>query len=277
MAIPLQEKETGRPVNLETDDYDENGFPIAPFVYSYDEEGYLCSDGQPMAEYDINREQMTNSIKSLKAWYGDRAVYVSGNNFLHYRREDYLPKEKRTKRVSPDCYVVFGVTNELRDNYKTWENDNRTPAIVFEFTSKKTKTEDEDDKFALYENVLKVPEYIMFDPNGDYLTPPFQGWRLNAEGVYQPIPVENGRMFSESLDMFMEIREGDIRFTDAVTGEYLRTPYEAEHERRQEKARADNETQRADRETQARQALEAQMAAMQAELEALRQKDRNTE
>ena len=238
---------------------DEEEFPSTPFRYEYDEEGYLIADGQPMAEYDINRQQMTNTIESLKAWYGDQNVYVSGNNYVHYKKGDF------TKHVSPDGYVVFGPTSELRYSYKSWENGGATPAIVFEFTSKKTAKEDEGDKFDLYEQVLKVPEYILFDPHGDYLRPPFQGWRLDAAGNYQRIAADaNGRLYSESLEMYLEIRDGDIRFTDAKTGEYLRTPAEEAKDRRREKERADNEARRATREARARRE-EAQRANSEAQ------------
>ena len=245
---------------------DTEEFPSTPFDYTYDKEGYLTSDGQPVAEYDINLQQMTNSILSLKVWYGDRAVYVGANNYIHYKKGDF------NRHVSPDCYVVFGVPNGLRENYKSWENGGKIPAIVFEFTSKKTAIEDQDKKFEIYEQFLRVPEYILFDPNGDYLRPPFQGWRLDEAGNYQRIPLENGRLYSEQLDMFMEIRSGDIRFIDAKTGASLRTPAEEAQQRVQEKARADYEERarqqaelRAEQETQ-----RAEQETQRAEQEALR-------
>ena len=74
--------------------------------------------------------------------------------------------------------MVFGVEKKLRDNFKVWKEGGKTPTIVFEFTSKKTMREDRDVKRPLYEQVLKVPEYVLFDPTGDYLKPRLQGFRL---------------------------------------------------------------------------------------------------
>src|SRR5262250_931735 len=112
-------------------------------IYGYDDEGYLVSDGLPMAEHDIHRELMLYSINALDLFFDQPDIYVSGNNFIHYREGD------RTRYVSPDCYVVFGVEKRLRDNFKIWQEGGHRPAVVFEFTSRKTRKEDEEVKFPL--------------------------------------------------------------------------------------------------------------------------------
>ena len=59
-----------------------------------------------------------------------------------------------------------------------WKEHGRLPAVVFEFTSRKTQREDTDTKLPLYERTLRTPEYFLFDPTGDYFRPRLQGYRL---------------------------------------------------------------------------------------------------
>src|SRR5437870_767858 len=70
---------------------------------------YPTSDGRPMAETDYHRDQMTDSIKTLQAFFADEPmVYVSGNLLIFY-----VPGNKR-RHVSPDVFVVFGVKKGKR-------------------------------------------------------------------------------------------------------------------------------------------------------------------
>ena len=64
--------------------------------------------------------------------------------------------------------------------YKTWI-EGKSPDVVIETTSKKTRRKDTVDKPALYAQ-LGVKEYFLFDPTQDYLEPSLQGHRLAGEG-----------------------------------------------------------------------------------------------
>src|SRR5579862_8545157 len=156
---------------------------------------YPVSDGKPMAETAKHLHLMFYCISALEYFFVDRPdVEVAGNNFLYW--EEGNPKA----RISPDCYVVFGVEKRLRDSYKVWEEGGHLPSVVFEFTSKKMRYEDMRKKRPLYEQMLKVAEYFQFDPTGDYLKPRLQGLRLR-DGVYEAIPLIEGRMVSEQLGL----------------------------------------------------------------------------
>ena len=275
MAVLLKENEEQiliEPEEIVEEDYDDTPWP---FVYEYDEEGYLISDGQPMAEHDINRDEMSDTIAMLKAHFRNRVAYVSGNNFIHYKMGS------RTKCVSPDCYVVFDVKQAPRANYKSWMHGGKRPAVIFEFTSRKTKENDTGEKFLVYEQALRTPEYILFDPQGDYLTPKLKIYWLNGAGRYEPMePDANGRIYSEQMDLYLEAVGEELLFFDAKTGEYLRTPAEEAQQRVKEKACADEEARRAaqeararrqekkraDEEVEARQKAEAEIALLRAEL-----------
>ncbi len=77
---------------------------------------YPESDGKPMAETDVHRDQMNYLIETLKVHFQSRSdVYVSGNIMFYY--EEGNPR----KVFSPDVMVSFGVSGELRRTYKLWE------------------------------------------------------------------------------------------------------------------------------------------------------------
>lgn len=184
---------------------------------------YPTSDGRPMAETDYHRELMTQLIAELKARYAsDPDTYVSGNLLIFYR-----PSDKR-RHVSPDCFVVFGVPKGDRLNYLTWE-EGKGPDVVIELTSKTTRREDEDTKFELYRDTLKVKEYFLFDPFEDYLSPSMQGFRLRA-GEYRPIRAKAGRLPSRLLGLHLERSGHTLRLWDPATDKWLPTPDEREAE-----------------------------------------------
>ena len=212
---------------------------------------YPTSDGKPMAETELHGDLMVYFKEALKAFgrLTGRVAYVSGNNFLFWQEGD--PR----KKVSPDCYVVPGVSPDPRDSYMAWKEGGKLPSVVFEFTSRKTQREDTDTKRPLYEQTLKVPEYFQFDPTGDYLRPRLQGLRRDENGVYQPIPFVNDRMHSEQLGLDL-IAEGEtVRLFDPAHQVFLLTPQESAERAQAEAARAD--------------AAEAELAHLRARLAAL--------
>lgn len=233
---------------------------------------YPTSDGKPMAETELHLHQMFYLINGLAARYvDDPNVYVCGNNFLYYERNN--PRAV----VSPDCYVVFGVPKLVRDTFKVWEENGRTPDVIFEITSKKTKKEDTNTKRPVYERILRVSEYFLFDPTGDYLRPSLQGYRL-VEGRYESIPVIAGKMRSEQLGLDL-IQEGKtLRLFDPVRGIVLLTPIQAMQRVELEAKRAELEAQRAEleglranEEAQRAESAEAENARLRAELAMLRE------
>src|SRR5262245_15656801 len=124
--------------------------------------GYPTSDGKPMAETDWHRDLMLLPIQILKAYYaGQPLVYVSGNLLIFYERGN------KRRHVAPDVFVVKGVPNHARPNYLVWE-EGRGPTVVIELTSSSTRHEDQRRKFLLYQDTLRVQEYFLFEPLGDY-------------------------------------------------------------------------------------------------------------
>ncbi|MGF1519975.1 MAG: Uma2 family endonuclease [Nodosilinea sp.] len=141
---------------------------------------YPDSDGQLMTESDATRDYLIYGVEVLRLYFKSRPnVYVSGNLFIYY--EEGNPKAS----VSPDVFVIFGVSNRQRRSYKAWQEDGKLPSFVLEITSRTTKRQDEDEKPRLYAS-LGVEEYFQYDPTADYLNPQLRGSQL-VNGAYQPL------------------------------------------------------------------------------------------
>ena len=223
---------------------------------------YPTGDGKPMAETEAHVLQIAEQLIALRLYCGRRA-YVAGNNFVYYEQGN--PKA----RISPDTYIVPGVSTRLRDSYKVWEEGGKPPTVVFEITSKGTMDEDLRRKFELYEQVLKVVEYFLFDPKGEYLSPPLRGYRLQ-NGRYVPIPLEDGRMRSEQIGLELVLQGDRLRFYDPTAGRFLPTLEESEAQRAiAEAGRNEAEAGRTEAEA-GRTEAEAEVARLRAELAALR-------
>jgi Uma2 family endonuclease len=252
---------------------------------------YPTRDGRPMGETDLHRNKMQDLIATLEDHFArDPNVYVSGNLLVFYERGD------KRKHVSPDVFVVRGVSKSpMRDHYLIWR-EGKAPEFVIEVTSKTTRREDQTKKPILYRDLIKVSEYFLFDPTEDYLIPPFQGFQL-VEGEYVPIEPVEGRLPSVVLGLHLERSGVDLRLYDPRTRSWLRTPREraeseheraeSEHERaevereraesaheRAESAheRAETESRRADREMAERMQVEVELSRLRDENESLRRR-----
>ena len=178
---------------------------------------YPTRDGRPVGESDVHRDRHFDLVQVLRDLFAaDPMVYVSGNLLIFY-----VPGDKR-RHVAPDVFVVRGVPRRQRDNYLVWE-EGRAPDLVIELTSPSTRKEDLVKKFELYRDVLRVPEYFLFDPRDEYLKPPLQGYRL-TEGQYVRIePVAGGRLPSAVLGLELERMGSELRLYDPASGRYLPT------------------------------------------------------
>jgi len=243
-----------------------------------------------MAETPQHAQVMHDLIFGLRGWYEEVSdVWVGGNLFLYYE------KGNTRARVAPDLLLAKGVRKWDRPNYLVWQEG--PPVLVVEVTSKKTRRKDQVVKKPLYER-LGVKEFVLFDPFGEYLRPPLQGFRL-MRGIYQPIPLEaDGSLRSKTTDLWFK-REGQrLRMIDVPTGERIlwseeqkaaRVVAEAKAAtaaakaesaeakvaeeaaaRQAAEARAESEAAKAAEESAARQAAEERIQALEAELRSLR-------
>ncbi len=221
---------------------------------------YPTSDGKPMAETDWHRDLMVALIQTLSSYYAaESEVYVSGNLLVFYE-----PGNRR-RHLSPDVFVVKGVPKHQRPNYLIWE-EGKGPEVVIELTSQSTRDEDVEVKYELYQDVLRVPEYFLFDPLGEYLRPQLQGYRLRR-GQYESITPVKGRLPSKVLGLHLEGHDRELRLFDPTTKQWLPAPDEA---RQAAEERADQEAEARRQEAEGRLQAEAEVERLQRELNELR-------
>jgi len=231
---------------------------------------YPSSDGKPLAENDPQLHAILYAVGALRVYYGARPdVYVSGDLLVYY--EEGNPRVS----VAPDAFVVFGVEDRVRMNYKVWE-EGKGPDFVLEVASPSTWREDVRRKPAIYAS-LGVREYFLFDPLGVHYTPRLRGYRWVA-GEYERLTAVESidrtlTLRSEVLDLDLRTQGEAIRFHDPATGETLLS-YDEEHAARQEEAaarqaaelRAEREAAARREEAVARRTAEARVAELEARL-----------
>jgi Uma2 family endonuclease len=230
---------------------------------------YPESDGQPMGETALHRQEMVDLTAGLDHWYREEPdVAVESNLFLYYVQGN--PRAV----VCPDVFVALGVPKRVRRTYKLWE-EGRAPSLVIEVTSLSTKNEDLYDKKSCYER-LGVPEYFLHDPCGEYLSPPLQGYRL-VRGQYRLMkPAADGSLISKATGLTLMPKGLSLRLMDTATGKLLSTvaesqaaedrEAEAQQARREAEARLAQAEARAAQEAQARQEAEEELARLRREL-----------
>ncbi len=217
---------------------------------------YPETDGKPIGETDFHITAILTLLQLLRDFFApEEQVYVGGDMMFYYEKDN--PKAVR----APDVFVVKGIGKHKRRIYKLWE-ERALPCTIFEITSKQSRAEDLKVKYALYER-LGVQEYFLFDPLGEYLAAPLQGFVLLG-GRYQPLSLApDGTLTSQALGLRVR-PEGDLlRIIDAVTGQVIPTSSEALELARRERQRAQIEAQRAETEAQ-RAETEAQRAETEA-------------
>ena len=213
---------------------------------------YPSSDGEPAAETPVHRQLMCELIDILQAYYAaDPNVYVSGNMMMYY------VEGNADKCVSPDVFVTLGIPRlPEREIYQVW-CEGKGPDIVIELTSPSTARIDQRRKFDLYRDILKVKEYILFDPRDQTLAGTnLCGFRL-IDDQYELIPKVADRLASEVLGLQLHASGQQLRLYDLRRAVYLPTPAEVREALRHESAARLAVEARADREAAACLAAEA--------------------
>ncbi|MBH8573436.1 Uma2 family endonuclease [Nostocaceae cyanobacterium CENA369] len=155
---------------------------------------------------------------------------------------------------APDWVYIPLVTQVLEERKSYTPNlDGNIPAIVMEFLS---DTEGEEysfkrtyppGKWFFYEQILQVPIYVIFDPNGGLL----EYYQLENRRYELQQPDENGRHWIDSMGLFLGTWQGT---KEARTGYWLRwwdkggnlLPWAVE-QIEQERQRAEQERQQKER------------------------------
>ncbi|MBU7582489.1 MAG: Uma2 family endonuclease [Nostoc sp. TH1S01] len=181
-------------------------------------------------------------------------------------RETFFPPKYRTDEVftasdlnlyydirhplwykRPDWFAVIGVSRlyeqkDLRLSYVIWQ-EGIAPFVVVELLSPGTEKEDlgqtlrevnqPPTKWEVYERILRVPYYIVFDRYSDKL----QAFQLIADR-YSEIDLTTPRIWMPSLQLGLGLWQGSyqeierlwLRWYDA-DGNWIPTPVEQENQR----------------------------------------------
>ncbi len=216
---------------------------------------YPETDGMPLPDGEYQAPLYRRIVLDLEDHFREiPGAHVNGDTFLYYVEGN--PR----RSVSPDCYVVFGLSESALESlsldgnntYLLWEVG-KAPDFVLEIGSPSTADADLGRKRDLYAE-LGVSEYWRYDATGGE----FYGEALVGEylqdGEYHMFELRHesdGRVWSHSEALNLDIWwvEDDLRFWDPVAGHWLLR-------REEERARAE--------------AAEARVAELQAELRRLR-------
>jgi Uma2 family endonuclease len=160
---------------------------------------------------------------------GQRAITVAGFSLMKLRRPGFhffsellvhVRKDDTVLRVVPDNMVVLG---ELDDLPRTSYPLDLEPCPLFwvlEYVSESNRRKDYRDNFEKYEGDLKVPCYLIFDPEEQELL-----LYRHSGTRYLPVePNEHGRLAVPELEMEVALLDGWARFWHR--GELLPVPTE---------------------------------------------------
>ncbi len=228
---------------------------------------YPESDGEPMAETPKHQQVMIDCMDVMRHYFREIPdVYIAGNMLMYY--EEGNPR----KSISPDVFMVRGLSKKELRTYKTWEQP-PTLDFVLEVASPSTYARDFNEKMEIYAKILRVKAYCIYDPYHE-IDPYCVGFRLMGE-VYEEIPFVNGRIPLEVLGLELGERDGVLRLYDPAKSAWLLTSEErvgdAETRVIHAETRVIHAETRATEEARARQAAEARAQHAEAELEKLRE------
>ena len=179
---------------------------------------YPESDGKPMAETPKHQQVMIDCMDIMRRHFREVPdVYIGGNMLLYY--EEGNPR----KSISPDVFMVRGVSKKELRVYKTWEQP-PTLDFVLEVASSSTFEKDFTVKKEIYAKILCVKEYYIYDPYHE-IEPAFIGFRL-VGADYEEIGFVEGRLRSEVLGLELGEYDGVLRLYNPVTGTWLETSRE---------------------------------------------------
>ena len=248
---------------------------------------YPETDGMPLPDGETQAPVYRRVVGTIEVHFKDvPGARVNGNTFIYY-----IEGNPRFS-VSPDCYVVFGLSEaaeaslslEGNNTYLLWEVG-KAPDFVLEIGSRSTGDVDTGRKRDLYAEI-GVTEYWRCDPTGgDFYGEPLVGERL-VDGEYRRIELHresDGRVWSHSdvlnLDLWWE--DGELRFWDPAAERWLLNPEEEHDGRLEAEGRVEEELAgrlvaeaHAEEEQAARLAAESRIAELEAELQRLRDRQK---
>ena len=203
---------------------------------------YPETDGMPLPDGEYQAPLYISILGTLRTHFGDvPGARVNGDTFIYY-------VEGNSRRsVSPDCYVVFGLSEaaleslslEGNNTYLLWEVG-KPPDFILEIGSSSTARTDLESKRDLYAEI-GVGEYWRYDgTGGEFYGEALVGERL-VDGEYRRLEMrreDDGRVWShsEALNLDLWWVDGELRFWDPAAEQWLLSHEEERAGREQERA-----------------------------------------
>ncbi|HYV34153.1 MAG TPA: Uma2 family endonuclease [Gemmataceae bacterium] len=228
----------------------------------------LTGDVEPIAETPLHVDAIFDLFQTLQDFLAEKpSIFVAANMFWYVM--DRVPGPRSDPvvlAIKTDVMVVKGALRIARKSFISWLENGAVPSVIVEIVSPKKRRIDLIQKPKLYP-ALGVNEYFCFDPTARSPRPKLQGWRLNADGVYDPLALDDqGRLFCKELGLYLKVEGKTLRLIDAATGKIVMTREEKADLADSETQRANEEKQRAEAEKQRADALELEIAHLKAQM-----------
>jgi Uma2 family endonuclease len=174
---------------------------------------YPPADGVPMAETSLHIAAIIMLVQALEHFFRERPdVFIASDLFWYWEQGN------PNARLAPDVMIIPGVGRQHRRSFRSWREGGAVPAAVVEMASKNTWREDLHDKYTEYQR-RGVREYFLYDPEGRYLRPRLQPFRLEG-GVYRRLPTARDGSVRSELGFRLRGEGEMLRLIDGRT----RTP-----------------------------------------------------
>jgi Uma2 family endonuclease len=178
----------------------------------------LLASDEPEMESSLHYLQAMLLVSCIEWLWRDRDDFFIGANLtVYFSRQQLKNRDFR----GPDFFLVKNTQRKPRRSWVVWEEDGKYPDIVIELLSESTAQVDRTTKRELYQDRFRTPEYFWFDPE----SLEFVGLRLIGNH-YQEIPDRPQGKWSETLELYLKILDGQLRFFKP-NGELVPTPQES--------------------------------------------------
>jgi len=191
----------------------------------------LYSD-EPEMESSLHYMQLLLLVTCLEwLWRDQKNFFIGANLTIYFSRQQLRNRDFR----GPDFFLVKQTDKRPRNSWVVWEENGKYPNLIIELFSDSTANVERGLKKALYQDYFRTPEYFWFAP--DSLE--FEGFRLVGNQYQTIVPNESGWRWSETLDLYLGVEQGKLRYFTSE-GSLVPTPEEvAEQEQQRAKRLAE--------------------------------------
>jgi len=186
---------------------------------------------EPEMESSLHYTQLALLVACLEWLWRDRTDFFIGANLtIYFSREQLKNKEFR----GSDFFLVKNTQKRPRRSWVVWEEGGKYPDLLIELLSESTARTDRNLKKKLDQERFRTPEYFWFSPE----TLEFAGYRL-VNQQYQLIDANaSGWLWSQSLELYLGVEAGVLRYFTAA-GDLVLSPQEEAEQAQQQALQAE--------------------------------------